>query len=343
MGRITAVDSRKSRVESQSKVESRKSSRKSSGRRPQAAEPQAAGRSALSHRPAEPPGETARAEAGTCSTMNGMPHDERERRVACQPARPPRPPSPGRDARPRRRRTGPAGVPRRCDGRVSMGVGALRLSISTPSRAIVLAVVLLLVRRWRYASAPAHPLVGRVVAWVRARFDRAALVPPLPRRAGSLQEWVGAGALFLALTAVMLHQQVIALHSVPDFGDPLFSIWRLSWVAHQLPIDPRHLFDGNMFYPEAPDARVLRRDVGHGPARRAVPLARVLPGGRLQRRPRPVVRGVGRRDVRPGPRLLPATGGRRSSPAWRSGSTRSGSSTTATSNCRSRAGCRWRS
>ena len=35
-----------------------------------------------------------------------------------------------------------------------------------------------------------------------------------------------------------------------DTGDPLFSIWRLSWVAHQLPRDPLHLFDGNIFYPE---------------------------------------------------------------------------------------------
>ena len=27
------------------------------------------------------------------------------------------------------------------------------------------------------------------------------------------------------------------------------SIWRLAWVAHQLPEDPRHLFDANIFYP----------------------------------------------------------------------------------------------
>jgi hypothetical protein len=28
-----------------------------------------------------------------------------------------------------------------------------------------------------------------------------------------------------------------------------FSIWRLAWVAHQLPADPWHLFDANIFYP----------------------------------------------------------------------------------------------
>jgi hypothetical protein len=37
---------------------------------------------------------------------------------------------------------------------------------------------------------------------------------------------------------------------VPDVGDPLFSVWRVGWVNHQLVTDPRHLFDANIFYPE---------------------------------------------------------------------------------------------
>ena len=36
---------------------------------------------------------------------------------------------------------------------------------------------------------------------------------------------------------------------VPDPGDPLFSAWRIARLAHQLATDPRHLFDGNLFYP----------------------------------------------------------------------------------------------
>ena len=32
--------------------------------------------------------------------------------------------------------------------------------------------------------------------------------------------------------------------------DSLFSTWRLAWIAHQLPRDPLHLFDANIFYPE---------------------------------------------------------------------------------------------
>jgi hypothetical protein len=32
-------------------------------------------------------------------------------------------------------------------------------------------------------------------------------------------------------------------------NDPQFSIWRLAWIAHALVIDPRHLFDANIFHP----------------------------------------------------------------------------------------------
>jgi hypothetical protein len=50
--------------------------------------------------------------------------------------------------------------------------------------------------------------------------------------------------------AVLLHVQLLHMHSVPDLGDPLFSIWRVGWVSHQLQGDPRPLFDANIFYPE---------------------------------------------------------------------------------------------
>jgi hypothetical protein len=49
---------------------------------------------------------------------------------------------------------------------------------------------------------------------------------------------------------VLLHDQLRHLDSVPDLGDPLFSIWRIGWIAHQIVTDPRHLFDANIFYPE---------------------------------------------------------------------------------------------
>src|SRR5678815_4242349 len=60
---------------------------------------------------------------------------------------------------------------------------------------------------------------------------------------------VAALGLGAALT-LLLYQQLRHLDSVPDLGDPLFSIWRIGWVNHQLFADPRHLFDANIFYPE---------------------------------------------------------------------------------------------
>src|SRR3972149_4991126 len=32
-------------------------------------------------------------------------------------------------------------------------------------------------------------------------------------------------------------------------GTPMLNIWAMAWVNHQLPLDPWHLFDGNVFYP----------------------------------------------------------------------------------------------
>src|SRR3954467_9166211 len=63
---------------------------------------------------------------------------------------------------------------------------------------------------------------------------------------------IGIVIVFAALTAAMTYPQVRVLDRAvtPDSGDPLLSTWRLAWFAHQLPRDPRHLFDANIFYPE---------------------------------------------------------------------------------------------
>jgi hypothetical protein len=54
----------------------------------------------------------------------------------------------------------------------------------------------------------------------------------------------------MALTVLLTWPQVLYLGSkVAAHDDPLFSIWRLAWVAHALPADPQHLFDANIFYP----------------------------------------------------------------------------------------------
>lgn len=57
-------------------------------------------------------------------------------------------------------------------------------------------------------------------------------------------------ALLSVLTVIVTWPAALHLTTrVPGHDDPLFSIWRLAWIAHALPHDPRHLFDANIFYP----------------------------------------------------------------------------------------------
>jgi len=55
---------------------------------------------------------------------------------------------------------------------------------------------------------------------------------------------------FVLLTIVLTYPQIRFMSSrMGEHYDSLFSVWRLAWIAHQLPRDPLHLFDGNIFYP----------------------------------------------------------------------------------------------
>ena len=65
------------------------------------------------------------------------------------------------------------------------------------------------------------------------------------------RELILATAGLVVTAGILLHRQLLNWYGVPDPGDPLFSMWRLGWVAHQLVADPGHLFDANIFYPEA--------------------------------------------------------------------------------------------
>jgi hypothetical protein len=65
---------------------------------------------------------------------------------------------------------------------------------------------------------------------------------------GSHAGWALLG--LIGFTLLFLHPQFVALYSVPDLGDPLFSMWRVGWVHHWLEGDPRPLFSPNIFYPE---------------------------------------------------------------------------------------------
>ncbi|MEP6782927.1 MAG: hypothetical protein ABI983_04600, partial [Acidobacteriota bacterium] len=57
--------------------------------------------------------------------------------------------------------------------------------------------------------------------------------------------------LFVVLTVAMTWPQATTMATrVYDSDDPLLSIWRISWIAHIVPIDPLNIFNGNIFYPE---------------------------------------------------------------------------------------------
>ena len=57
----------------------------------------------------------------------------------------------------------------------------------------------------------------------------------------------------MAVLAVVATWPVVLQMStgVSDFGDPLLNAWILGWDAHALATAPRHLFDANIFHPEA--------------------------------------------------------------------------------------------
>ena len=60
----------------------------------------------------------------------------------------------------------------------------------------------------------------------------------------------GALLFLIVLTAFMTLPQVLHLGTkVAGHPDPFLSMWRLQWVAHAVPADVSHLFDGNIFAP----------------------------------------------------------------------------------------------
>ena len=86
--------------------------------------------------------------------------------------------------------------------------------------------------------------------------------------------------LFAVLAVIATWPQAIRFNSIPDNVDAYFSLWRLGWIAHQLPQDPRHLFDGNIFHPEKytlaySDAVLLEGAVGLPFIRAGVPIVYV--------------------------------------------------------------------
>jgi hypothetical protein len=129
-------------------------------------------------------------------------------------------------------------------------VFGLRISMRSADRAMLVALAVVAVRLFLDRQTP---VLGSARAWL-ARMgdavvgpDNRVVPPPLPGRA---RRTMLAAVGICAVAAVLLAPQMLRPYGVPDLGDPLFSIWRMAWVPHQLLRDPLHLFDANIFYPD---------------------------------------------------------------------------------------------
>ena len=78
------------------------------------------------------------------------------------------------------------------------------------------------------------------------------MMPTPPRsRPDRLPHVAGVLLLFTAVAVLSAHPYSVRPHEVlPDNTDAVISSWTLSWVAHQLPRDPWHVFQANDFHPD---------------------------------------------------------------------------------------------
>ncbi|MCX6537468.1 MAG: hypothetical protein NT151_00835 [Acidobacteria bacterium] len=146
-------------------------------------------------------------------------------------------------------------------------IAGIKVSLLDPWRPAIAAVVLLVIRHLVARHHPLHRRLWFAVLWpFRVLTVAARAVTRIPvtndidefGAPGGSAPWAG-GAwvrptvmffVFWVLTLIMTYPQGTSMMTVRDPGDPYFTVWRLSWVAHQLPRDPLHLFDANIFYPE---------------------------------------------------------------------------------------------
>jgi hypothetical protein len=123
----------------------------------------------------------------------------------------------------------------------------VRVSLRTPSRALFWMVAALVVRLILDRRTPPFALTFR--RWPRFLRVSPGSDPFDARPRAGLGWRVTFASLGIALAlAILVHDQLQAPYSVADYGDPLFSIWRIGWVLHQIVADPARLFDANIFY-----------------------------------------------------------------------------------------------
>ena len=139
-----------------------------------------------------------------------------------------------------------AGIAIHLAGGFEIDIGDVTLSARREGRPLFVAFVALALRLFldRTTLPPA--------AWRRFLNRTYDPLADEPRASWSVSWKVHGRAVagFSAFGLVLLWSQISRLDAIPEIGDPLFSVWRVSWVYRQLLGDPRDLFDANIFYPQ---------------------------------------------------------------------------------------------
>ena len=129
-------------------------------------------------------------------------------------------------------------------------LGEARITVRSSIRVFLWALGVVIVRHLLYPRPPIHQRLFSAETAERQTEERglfeSSRTAPAARAAGAALVVAGFSALVVALT----WPQIRRLDAVADLGDPLFSIWRVSWVNHQLLRHPLALYSGNIFYPE---------------------------------------------------------------------------------------------
>jgi len=91
----------------------------------------------------------------------------------------------------------------------------------------------------------------------------------LPRRAGELafaRELTLVAVASTLLTVALTYPLAFEMGKVGrvDNADGQFSIWNVAWVARTLVVDPRHVFDANIFYPHRGTLAFSENNLGAG-------------------------------------------------------------------------------
>lgn len=86
-------------------------------------------------------------------------------------------------------------------------------------------------------------------------------------RTGAWREGLAAAAAFIALTVFYTSPWAFRPQSLSygiEGADGQFAVWNVAWVARALVLDPRHVFDANIFYPERGTLAYSEANLGSG-------------------------------------------------------------------------------